>query len=63
MEKVIKVFPSHDDAEKANREFYKSLSGRQRLNILLTLIARYQKAEPDEIGKELKRVYRVIERS
>jgi len=63
MEKVIRVFNSHADAEKADREFYKSLSCQERLDILLTLIARYQKARPDETGTGLKRIYRVIKRS
>jgi len=63
MEKVIKIFNSHSDAEKADRQFYKSLSCQERLNILLTLIARYQKAGPDETRTGLKRVYRVIKRS
>ena len=63
MEKVIKVFKTHEDAEKADREFYKSLSCQERLDILLTLIARYQRALPDETGTGLKRVYRVIKRS
>lgn len=60
MKKFIRVFYSHADAEKSDREFYKSLSGQERLNILLTLIARNQKAVPDETGTGLKRVYRVI---
>jgi hypothetical protein len=63
MKKVIKVFHSHAAAEKSDREFYKSLSGQERLEILLTLIARNQKAAPDENGTGLKRVYRVIKRS
>ena len=60
MKKVIKVFNSHAAADKSDREFYKSLSGQERLEILLTLIARNQKAVADETGRGLKRVYRVI---
>jgi hypothetical protein len=63
MKKVIRVFHSHAAAEKSDREFYKSLSGQERLEILLTLIARNQKAVSDENGTGLKRVYRVIKRT
>jgi hypothetical protein len=63
MQKVIKVFRSPTEAEKADREFYKSLTSRERLDILLTLIARYQKAGQNETRTRLERVYRVIKRS
>jgi hypothetical protein len=62
MQKVVRVFRSHTEAEKADREFYKSLTCRERLDILLTLIARHQKAGQNETRTGLKRVYRVIRR-
>jgi hypothetical protein len=62
MHKVVKVFHSHAEAEKADREFYKSLTSRERLDILLTLIARYQKDGQNETRTGLKRVYRVVKR-
>jgi hypothetical protein len=63
MQKVFKVFRSHAEADESDREFYKSLSHSQRIDILLTLIARYNTAKPDEAGTGLKRVYRVIKRA
>ena len=63
MQKVLKVFKSFEEAEKADREFYQSLSPSQRLEILLTLISRHQPPRSNEDGTGRKRVYRVIKRS
>jgi len=38
VEKTVKQFRSFAEAEKADREFYKKLSGNERLNILLELL-------------------------
>jgi len=53
MEKTLAAFSSFEDAEKADREFYRKLSGQERLDILLQL----SKHEPE---RRLERVYRVI---
>jgi len=53
MEKTVAVFSSFEEAEKADREFYRKLSGQERLDILLQLT----KHEPE---RRLERVYRVI---
>jgi hypothetical protein len=63
MQKIKRVFKSFAEAEKADKEFYKSLSGTQRLEILLTLIDQKQSDHPNEARSGLKRVYRVIKRS
>jgi hypothetical protein len=63
MQKTKRVFKSFAEAEKANKEFYKSLSGTQKLEILLTLIDQTKPDKPNEAGSGLKRVYRVIKRS
>ncbi|HKO60209.1 MAG TPA: hypothetical protein VJV03_03535 [Pyrinomonadaceae bacterium] len=60
MKKVIRIFRSHEAAEKSDREFYKRLSSQERLDMLLTLIARNQEAIPDATRTGLKRVYRVL---
>jgi 5'(3')-deoxyribonucleotidase len=52
VQKTIRKFRSLADAEKADREFYRKLSGRERLNILLELTQH----EPE---RRLERVYRV----
>jgi len=62
MQKVKRVFRSFAEADKADREFYKSLSPSQRLDILLTLITQNKSNKPDEAGTGLKRVYRVTKR-
>ena len=38
MEKVVRKFRSFDDADDADDEYYRSLSGNQKLQILLELI-------------------------
>jgi hypothetical protein len=48
MQKVKRVFKSLAEAEEANKEYYKSLSPAQRLNILLTLIDQNKSNKPDE---------------
>lgn len=53
MEKTVAVFTSFEEAEKADREFYRKLSGQERLDLLLQL----SKHEPE---RRLERVYRVI---
>jgi hypothetical protein len=53
MEKTVAKFRDFSDAEKADREFYRKLSGRERLDILLQL----SKQEPEQ---RLERVIRII---
>ncbi len=38
MEKVVRKFHSFDDADNADYEYYRSLSGNEKLQILLELI-------------------------
>jgi hypothetical protein len=58
MEKKVQKFSSFDEAEKAEREYYRSLTPQQRIEILLELIARYRRN--DESAERLERVYRII---
>jgi hypothetical protein len=53
VEKNAAKFRDFAEAEKADREFYRKLSGQERLDILLQLT----KHEPE---RRLERVYRVI---
>lgn len=53
-------FDSHEAADKAEREYYRSLSPAERLDILLTLIANYREALP-EAEQGLARVCRIFE--
>jgi len=50
----VKIFRSFEEAEQADREFYRSLTGQQRLDILLQLIAQH------EPPKRLERVFRIV---
>ena len=53
MEKTVAKFRDFSEAEEADREFYRKLSGQERLDILLQL----SKHEPE---RRLERVYRII---
>jgi hypothetical protein len=53
MEKTVAKFRDYSEAEEADREFYRKLSGQERLDILLQL----SKHEPE---RRLERVYRII---
>ena len=62
MKTVVHKFDSFKEAEEADLRFYRSLSGQQRLNLLLELI---QQGNPktDETAKGFKRVYRIVKLS
>jgi hypothetical protein len=53
MEKTVAKFRDFSDAEESDREYYRKLSGRERLDILLQL----SKHEPQ---RRFERVYRII---
>lgn len=60
MKKVVRKFASHAESEKADREYYRSLSPQQRLDILLEIIAAHRE-ETGEASEGFKRVYRVTQ--
>jgi len=57
MEKVIRIFRSFAEGDKADFEYNQSLTPEQRLEILGELIAR---AHPDVTERGLERVCRVV---
>jgi uncharacterized protein YdeI (YjbR/CyaY-like superfamily) len=57
MEKAGRVFHSFAEADQAEKEYYRSLTPEQRLEILFDLVKTQQ---PDEVEPRLERVYRVI---
>jgi len=59
---AFKVFSSFEEAEVADREYERSLSPTQRMQILLTLREHFSPYD-DELTKGFKRVYRIIELS
>jgi hypothetical protein len=60
MEKVLQVFRSFEDADEADEAFYAALTPRERVDILLDIIAAYRESL-GEAAERLERVCRVIE--
>ncbi len=58
MEPVARKFRSFAEADQADRDYYRSLTPEQRLDILLTLVERGK--QPHEIGQKPARVYRIV---
>ena len=61
MEKVVRIFRSHEEADEADREYFQALTPQQRLDIFLELLWRGR--SDDEAGERLERVYRIVELS
>lgn len=61
MERVIRVFPSHDAADRADHDELSAMSPQERLDRALALQTRYREAHGDP-GQGLVRVARVVER-
>ena len=57
MEKVVHIFHSFADAERAEIEYYRALTPEKRMEILFDLIAN---AHGDEIEQRSERVYRIV---
>jgi hypothetical protein len=59
MERTVAKFTSHEAAEQADRDYYRSLTPQQRIEILLELI---EQARPhnDASSERLERVYRIV---
>ena len=62
MQRVVAKFSSHEEADQANLEYYRSLSAQQRLDILLELIESSKK-EGDAAAERFERVYRIVKLS
>ena len=60
MERVAKVFGSHEEADQATRAYYRNLTPAERLNILLEIIARAHPTDHDS-QQGLARVYRITQ--
>ena len=54
----LRVFSSFAEADEADYEYYRSLSGNEKLKIMLEIMAPAYEASPG-----FKRVYRIVERS
>lgn len=62
MRERIRIFDSFEAADRADDEYYASLTPQERLEILLDLIASHQELLGDT-AKRLERVHRVVELS
>ena len=58
--RVLKVFSSFQEADKADRAFYAHLPPQQRLDILIDLMAQHRESL-GETAKRFERVYSVVE--
>ena len=58
--KTIRIFHSHEEADRADREYYESLTPQQRIDIMLELSARFRETL-GEAGERLERVYRITQ--
>lgn len=63
MEKVITVVKSFEDADRADKEYYLSLSPLERLGILLELNRRWPLKDDADTTARPARVYRATERA
>lgn len=60
MEKVVRIARSFEEADEADREYYRGLTPLQRLEILFELNRRRPKDERAGHSEGLARVYRII---
>jgi len=57
MEKVVRKYRSHRESEQADREYLRSLTPEQRVDLLLELVAQAQSHETEQ---GFARVYRIV---
>jgi hypothetical protein len=60
MQKKIAVLRSFEEADRAEKEYYRGLTPLQRLEILLELNARWPRKDDAEAPEGLARVYRIV---
>jgi hypothetical protein len=62
MERVAQVFSNFDEAERADDEYYASLTPEHRLDILLEMIEQYR-SSLGAPAERFERVHRIVELS
>jgi len=60
MERVVAKFRTHQEADEATLAYYRSLSPKERLEILFQLRAAHHK-DDDAASQGLARVYRIAQ--
>ena len=63
MEKVVKISRSFEECDRADKEYYHSLSPERRLEILFELNRRWPARGEHGASDRLERVYRIIKLS
>ena len=58
VEKVLRVYHSFEEAERADLESYALMTPTERLNIVIEL---WNRRHPDAAQQRLARVYRIVE--
>lgn len=61
MKKVVKIFKSFEEQEADEIEYWKSLSGNLKLEVLEIIRANYWAMKNETPGR-LQRVYRIVKR-
>jgi len=59
MDRVVARFHSFEEAEEADCRYYRQLTPKQRLDLLLEMIARHHEGD-DASSKGFERVYRIV---
>jgi len=62
MERRVRVFRSFEESERADDDFYASLTPQQRVDLLLELVAAWRE-ESGDAAQGLARVHRIAELS
>jgi hypothetical protein len=62
VERVVQVFRSLEEADRADDQYYADLTPAERLEILLDLVERYR-SSLGEAAEPIERVCRVVELS
>ena len=62
MERRVQVFRSFEEAERADEEFYASLTPQQRVDLLLELVAAWRESRGDA-AEGIANVHRVVDLS
>ena len=61
MERVIQIFPSHRQADEADRQALSAMTPQERLDRAVALQAHYREVHGD-VGQGLARVARIVPR-
>ena len=59
MDRVVARFASFQEADEADRRYYRQLTPQQRLDLLLDMIAQHHEGD-DASSKGFERVYRIV---